>query len=117
MHVLIMFCLRSSIQLLSYLTVVVAVQLCAGSKFEPSVAFVCDMGAMHMHEDGSWMADPRTDCMEGKSEILAYCKKSYPTLDITNIVESSEEKRIAGWCSLGKSNCGSSEAFKVRPYR
>ena len=70
-----------------------------------------------MHEDGTWLTDPKTDCMEGKSEILDYCKKMYPGLDITNIVESSEYKHIKGWCALGKADCGTSEAFKVRPFR
>lgn len=86
-------------------------------KFEPSVAFVCDRGTMHMHKDGSWAVDSKTDCMEGKENILKYCKTSYPALEITNIVESSEVKHIKGWCPLGKSRCGTGDTFKVRPYR
>lgn len=85
-------------------------------KFEPSVAFVCDRGAMHMDTKSGWSSDSATDCMEGKDEILAYCKKMYPSLEITNIVESSEYKHIKGWCPLGKT-CSTLEAFKVRPYR
>lgn len=90
---------------------------CSGEKFQPMVAFVCDRGSMHMHKDSTWVSDSTTDCMEGKDEILAYCKKSYPTLAVTNIVEASEYSHIKGWCALGKSNCGTEEAFKVRPYR
>lgn len=72
---------------------------------------------MHMHEDATWESDPDTDCMEGKEKVLEYCKKMYPALEVTNIVESSDHKHIKGWCALGKSGCGSSEAFKVRPFR
>ena len=63
-----------------------------------------------------WVFDHSTDYMEGKNEILDCCKKMYPSLDITNIVESSEHKHIKGWCPLGKT-CTTLEAFKVRPYR
>lgn len=84
--------------------------------YEPSVAFVCDRGAMHMDRGVGWVSDHSTDCMEGKDEILAYCKKMYPSLEITNIVESSEYKHIKGWCGIGKT-CNTMEAFKVRPYR
>ena len=71
---------------------------------------------MHMDKGVGWVSDHTTDCMEGKDEILDYCKKMYPSLGITNIVESSEHKHIKGWCPLGKT-CTTLEAFKVRPYR
>lgn len=90
---------------------------CAKKSYEPSVAFVCGRGAMHMKSEDSWISDPSSDCIEDKEEILKYCKKVYPNLFVTNIVESSSYQHITGWCSLGKKCIDSQEAFKVRAYR
>ena len=81
------------------------------------VAFICDKGAMHMDPNEGWYQDPQTDCIEDKKQILAYCKKVYPSLDVTNIVETLEHAVIKGWCPLGEAKCDQPQKFSVRPYR
>lgn len=95
-----------------------ALSIEASRKFEPAVAFVCGKGSMHMEHTGKWVSDSATDCIESKAEILKYCQKNYPTLDVTNIVESTKHVHIRGWCSLNK-QCDpkQTEAFKVQYYR
>lgn len=89
----------------------------AGNHYDAMVAFVCNKGAMHMDPDKGWYSDPNTDCLESKEDILDYCKSVYPSLDITNIVETSEHEVIKGWCPVGRSGCSAPETFKVRPFR
>jgi len=90
----------------------------AKKNHEPMVAFICGKGAMHTDPDLGWTSDRNTDCVENKEAILDYCKKAYPLLDVTNIVETSEFQHVKGWCPIGnKEACKSPEAFKVRPYR
>ena len=87
------------------------------NSYDPMVAFVCDMGAMHMDPNEGWYPDPNTDCIEDKEAILDYCKAVYPALDVTNIVETLEHVLIKGWCPLGQANCDSPQKYKIRPYR
>lgn len=88
-----------------------------GTQYDPMVAFVCNKGAMHMDPKDGWYSDSRTDCLESKDNILNYCKTVYPSLEITNIVETSDLMTIKGWCPLGDKDCSAAETFKVRPYR
>uniref|UniRef100_A0A915PSW0 A4_EXTRA domain-containing protein n=1 Tax=Setaria digitata TaxID=48799 RepID=A0A915PSW0_9BILA len=70
-----------------------------------------------MSENGVWMSDPSTlaTCLSGKLDILKYCRKSYPKLDVTNIVEYSHEVEIPGWCREEGSPC--KWTHTVRPYQ
>ncbi|XKL64835.1 hypothetical protein PGB90_004921 [Kerria lacca] len=76
-----------------------------------------------MSESGRWTSDinSRTGstssapCSNEKLDILDYCKKVYPTHDITNIVESNHFVKIGNWCKVGRSKCKHTEWIK--PYR
>lgn len=97
--------------------------------FEPQVALLCDQksGQMYynqyMSESGHWSSDinsavgntQSTSCSNEKLDILEYCKKVYPTRDITNIVEASHYVKIGNWCKVGRSKCKRTEW--VKPYR
>lgn len=96
--------------------IVAVIYTTLASTYEPMVAFVCNKGAMHMDPDMGWTSDPFTDCMESKQAILNYCNRTYPSLDITNIVETSDHMIIKGWCPLDQPHC-QEETFEVRPYR
>ncbi|VDL69493.1 unnamed protein product [Nippostrongylus brasiliensis] len=65
-------------------------------KFVPLVAFECGYRNKYMNEDGVWVSDENryATCLSGKLDILKYCKKAYPKLNITNIVEYSHEVAI-----------------------
>jgi len=86
---------------------------------EPRIAMSC--GEINKHVDlttGAWIndEDDQADCFENKPEILEYCKKMYPDLDITNIVEANEKEEVSGWCKIG--NHGKCKhSHKVTPYR
>ncbi|OZC05444.1 hypothetical protein X798_07584, partial [Onchocerca flexuosa] len=86
-------------------------------KFVPLVAFECGFRNRFMSEDGEWMSDPSTlaTCLNGKLDILKYCRKAYPKLDVTNIVEYSHEVEIPGWCREQGSPC--KWTHTVRPYQ
>ena len=47
------------------------------SKFVPLVAFKCGYRNKHIDEDGEWQDDPSSagTCLEGKLDILKYCKR------------------------------------------
>ncbi|KAL3982192.1 E2 domain of amyloid precursor family protein [Acanthocheilonema viteae] len=85
--------------------------------FVPLVAFECGFRNRFMGEDGTWMSDPSTlaTCLSGKLDILKYCRKAYPKLDVTNIVEYSHEVEIPGWCREQGSPCKWTRT--VRPYQ
>lgn len=85
-------------------------------KFVPLVAFECGFRNKFMAEDGTWQTDETryATCVSGKLDILKYCKKSYPKLNITNIVEYSHEVTIDKWCKEEGSPCKWSRT--VRPY-
>ncbi|VDM11524.1 unnamed protein product, partial [Wuchereria bancrofti] len=81
------------------------------------VAFQCGFRNRFMSEDGAWLSDPSTlaTCFSGKLDILKYCRKAYPKLDVTNIVEYSHEVEIPGWCREQGSSCRWTHT--VRPYQ
>ncbi|XP_067937984.1 amyloid-beta precursor-like protein [Watersipora subatra] len=85
--------------------------------YDPMVAFVCNKGAMHMDPTTGWTIDPFANCLEEKSSILAYCQRTYPGLDIRNVVETTNEMTIKGWCPLGTSDCKYPDTFTVQAYR
>lgn len=82
--------------------------------YQPMVAFKCDYPAMFLTEDG-WVKDPRTDCVDDAEDVLEFCKKVFPDMDVRNVVESAQLQVVNNWCKVGESNCDKS--FTVRPYR
>uniref|UniRef100_A0A9J2PAN7 A4_EXTRA domain-containing protein n=1 Tax=Ascaris lumbricoides TaxID=6252 RepID=A0A9J2PAN7_ASCLU len=86
-------------------------------KFVPLVAFECGFRNKFMAEDGTWVNDVNryATCQSGKLDILKYCRKAYPKLDITNIVEYSHETKIASWCREEGKPC--KWTHTVRPYQ
>jgi len=88
---------------------------------EPQVAMVCGQAAVYHNQyvgaSGRWVADKEdhNGCMENKEDILDYCKKVYPTRDITNIVESTHPLVVDDWCKMGLDSC--KESHRVKPYR
>ncbi|VDM99135.1 unnamed protein product, partial [Thelazia callipaeda] len=87
------------------------------AKFVPLVAFECGFRNRFMGENGVWVSDPSAlaTCLSGKLDILKYCRKAYPKLDATNIVEYSHEVEIPGWCREEGSPC--KWTHTVRPYQ
>uniref|UniRef100_A0A914DL95 Uncharacterized protein n=1 Tax=Acrobeloides nanus TaxID=290746 RepID=A0A914DL95_9BILA len=85
--------------------------------FVPLVAFKCGYRNKYMNESGDWVDDSSNyaQCLEGKYDILKYCKRVYPGKDITNIVEYSHESQIEKWCKEDGTSC--KHIFTVRPYR
>ncbi|VDK43353.1 unnamed protein product [Anisakis simplex] len=86
-------------------------------KFVPLVAFECGFRNKFMSEDGKWVNDANryATCQKGKLDILKYCHKAYPRLDITNIVEYSHEVKIDSWCREDGKPC--KWTHTVRPYQ
>ncbi|XGW33348.1 hypothetical protein V3C99_017637 [Haemonchus contortus] len=86
-------------------------------KFVPLVAFECGYRNKYMNEDGVWISDENryATCLSGKLDILKYCKKAYPKLNITNIVEYSHEMAIENWCREEGKPC--KWTHTVRPYQ
>ncbi|VDM26265.1 unnamed protein product [Toxocara canis] len=86
-------------------------------KFVPLVAFECGFRNKFMGEDGTWVNDVNryATCQSGKLDILKYCRKAYPKLDITNIVEYSHETKIGSWCREEGKPC--KWTHTVRPYQ
>uniref|UniRef100_A0A0N5BLB4 A4_EXTRA domain-containing protein n=1 Tax=Strongyloides papillosus TaxID=174720 RepID=A0A0N5BLB4_STREA len=87
------------------------------SKFIPMVAFLCGYRNKFSNENGGWTTDTNkfATCLTGKLDILKYCRKVYPNLNITNIVEYSHEETIDKWCREDTPNCKFSHT--VRPYK
>ncbi|CAO4385410.1 unnamed protein product [Caenorhabditis nigoni] len=85
-------------------------------KFIPMVAFSCGYRNQYMTEEGTWKTDDEryATCFSGKLDILKYCRKAYPTMNITNIVEYSHEVSISDWCREEGSPC--KWTHSVRPY-
>lgn len=71
---------------------------------------------MHLDTKG-WVRDDNTDCLKNPFDILNYCKKVYPTLDITNVVEASETVTIDNWCARGREHCKHHGSHTIRPYK
>ncbi|XP_026493804.1 amyloid-beta-like protein isoform X2 [Vanessa tameamea] len=92
---------------------------------EPQVAVLCEAGAtyhpQYMSAAGRWTPDLTTkphNCLKDKMEILDYCKKVYPSHDITNIVEASHYVKVSNWCKLGSSNAAKCKVTRwVKPFR
>ncbi|XP_045536834.1 amyloid-beta-like protein isoform X2 [Papilio machaon] len=97
----------------------------ASSGAEPQVAVLCDAGSsyhpQYMSAAGRWTPDLTTkphNCLKDKMEILDYCKKVYPSHDITNIVEASHYVKVSNWCKLGSSNAAKCKVTRwVKPFR
>lgn len=71
------------------------------SQFPPEVAFQCGYrNRFRNQETGNWATDKdvHATCLKGKLDILKYCRKVYPKLQITNIVESEKMSTIDDWC-------------------
>ncbi|KAE9550371.1 hypothetical protein FO519_006412 [Halicephalobus sp. NKZ332] len=84
--------------------------------FVPLVAFKCGYRNQHINEEGEWKSDDSqlAQCLEGKYDILKYCKRVYPGKNITNIVEYSHEMNVDKWCKEDGTQC--KHSFVVRPY-
>ncbi|XP_077967571.1 amyloid-beta precursor protein-like isoform X1 [Styela clava] len=101
------------------LFVAVALAVSDGSSpYQPSLAMFCGRVTQHRDiETGVWITDEsgNTDCIKDKEEILNYCKKVYPTLQITNIVEGSEKTHIPSWCHVGSPPPCRGHGHNVKP--
>merc|ERR1711881_134044 len=65
----------------------------------------CGKNSMHKEiSTGQWIPDAsgNANCTQDKAEILLYCKKMYPSLNISNIVSESAKVTIGPWCSLNR---------------
>ncbi|XP_049875348.1 amyloid-beta-like protein isoform X3 [Pectinophora gossypiella] len=97
----------------------------ASTGAEPQVAVLCEAGAtyhpQYMSAAGRWTPDLTTkphNCLKDKMEILDYCKKVYPSHDITNIVEASHYVKVSNWCKLGSGNAAKCKVTRwVKPFR
>ncbi|KAH8317303.1 hypothetical protein KR074_008401, partial [Drosophila pseudoananassae] len=100
----------------------------ASPRWEPQIAVLCEAGQVYqpqyLSEEGRWVTDltkktTGATCLRDKMDLLDYCKKAYPTRDITNIVESSHYQKIGGWCRQGALNaakCKGSHRW-IKPFR
>lgn len=62
-------------------------------KYEPKIAVQCGQIAKHIDtKSGKWLHDENENkiCTSDIEELLKYCKKTYPNITITNIVEANE---------------------------
>jgi amyloid beta A4 protein len=82
--------------------------------YQPMVAFMCGYSARYLTENG-WMKDNDTDCVDDVEDVLDFCRKNFPNLDVRNVVENNQEHMIDSWCMVGEANCD--RTFTVRPYR
>ncbi|XP_074653490.1 amyloid-beta precursor-like protein isoform X2 [Tubulanus polymorphus] len=106
-------------KLASVIAVIIAIALPAMANDdipEPSVAFMCNKPAMHRTVLG-WVKDESTDCLNSPQEILEYCKKMYPGMDITNIVEATHFETISNWCKRNHKHCHRNGEYTIRPIR
>uniref|UniRef100_A0A7E4UQT4 A4_EXTRA domain-containing protein n=1 Tax=Panagrellus redivivus TaxID=6233 RepID=A0A7E4UQT4_PANRE len=85
--------------------------------FLPLVAFKCGYRNQYMRENGEWHSDDShlAQCLEGKYDILKYCKRVYPGKNISNIVEYSHEVNVHEWCKEDGTQC--KHSFTVRPFQ
>lgn len=86
--------------------------------FVPLVSFQCGYRNKFIDKNGKWRDDSNKNagCLQGKYDILKYCKRVYPNLEITNIVEYSHMSHINNWCKEDNS-ASCKHQFTVRPYR
>jgi len=80
----------------------------------PMVAFLCNRPSMYLTDKG-WEKDDNTGCLKDPVDILNYCRKVYPHLDIRNVVEASQKATISNWCAFGHRKCR--HQFTVLPFR
>jgi amyloid beta A4 protein len=85
--------------------------------FIPLVAFKCGYRNQYVRENGEWSSDDSNlaTCLEGKYDILKYCKRVYPGRNITNIVEYSHEVSVGKWCKEDGTQC--KHSFVIRPFQ
>jgi amyloid beta A4 protein len=85
--------------------------------FIPLVAFNCGYRNQYMKENGEWHSDDSklATCLQGKYDILKYCKRVYPGHNITNIVEYSHEVNVEKWCKEDGTQC--KHSIVVRPFQ
>ncbi|XP_069057223.1 amyloid beta precursor like protein 1 isoform X1 [Pleurodeles waltl] len=86
---------------------------------EPQVAMFCGALNMHMNlESGKWEPDAfgTQSCFGSQEEILSYCQKVYPELQITSVAESAQPVTISNWCKNGRSKCRFHQHIVV-PYK
>ncbi|XP_078064278.1 amyloid beta precursor like protein 2-like, partial [Mustelus asterias] len=86
---------------------------------EPQVAMFCGKLNMFMDiQSGKWEPDPSgtQSCLGTKDEILTYCTKVYPELQVTGVMESGQPVKIENWCKKGKRRC-SGHIHIVVPFR
>lgn len=86
---------------------------------EPRVAINCGRVPFYVDlETGAWIADKEgeTMCDETNKEVVkSYCQKIYPSLNVTNIVESNKPVIFNNWCKQGSKECNAIK--QVVPYR
>ncbi|XP_014669092.1 PREDICTED: amyloid beta A4 protein-like [Priapulus caudatus] len=88
------------------------------SHLEPKIAMQCDFVNMHLDTtSGEWIPDKnnKSDCLTEKMDILEYCRKVYPNIDITNVVEAADSVKISNWCKGEHKLCKWHHV--VKPYR
>lgn len=90
--------------------------LCYFENGTPMVAFKCGYPAMHMTSQG-WVTDNLTDCLETNNDILEYCQNIYPSLQVNNILQKTEDITIDNWCKKGHSHCTHFGSRTARPYK
>lgn len=89
-----------------------------GNGHEARVAINCGKVPFYVdRETGAWIADPEgtTLCDDYKETVKSFCKKIYPKLNVTNIVEANKDVQFNNWCDEGSVNCHQKEV--VTPYR
>jgi hypothetical protein len=86
------------------------------SAFVPMVAFKCGYRNQYTSNDGKWRsdADHAATCITGKFDILKYCRKVYPHLDVTNVVEYHHRVVVDDWCKEEGTPC--KWQHTVQPY-
>lgn len=100
----------------------------ASPRWEPQIAVLCEAGQVFqpqfLSEEGRWITDLNkktlsSTCLRDKMDLLDYCKKVYPSRDITNIVESSHYQKIGGWCRQGAMNSAKCKGVHrwIKPFR
>lgn len=87
------------------------------TEFHPMVAFKCGYRNRYLDTHGNWVTDKEryAVCLKGKLDILKYCRKSYPELEVTNIVEDTHFHKIGDWCKEEGTPC--KWTHTVRPFR
>lgn len=86
------------------------------NSFVPMVAFKCGYRNQYAGTDGKWTSDPDhgATCITGKLDVLKYCRKVYPHMDVTNVVEYHHRVVIDNWCKEEGTPC--KWQHTVQPY-